>query len=205
MEPTSTDHTCVTLPPRPPAVMTTCRVTEPPEPTLHLTDVSDSHPVDSHPVCPSRPDLVWVTKPMLDPCTVIEADPVPARLPRREMLIPPVSTDHAWLTLPALPPAVITARRVPDAPCPTLHLTDVSDSHPVDSHPVCPIRPLLVCDTSPMLDPCTVIDAAPVPARFPRPLALNMPTSHDHPWVTLPSLDPAVSTTRPVPPPPCPI
>jgi len=171
---------------------------------MHLTDVSDSHPVDSHPVCPTRTLPVLCTVPMLDPCTVIEADPVPARFPRRDMLIPPVSTDHAWLTLPALPPAVITTRRAPDAPCPTLHLTDVSDSHPVDSHPVCPIRPLLVCDTSPMLDPCTVIDAAPVPARFCRRVALTPPPmSDDHACVTLPPRAPAVITTRLVPRPPC--
>jgi hypothetical protein len=43
-----------------------------------------------------------------------------------------------------------------------------------------------VCVTSPMLAPCTVTDADPVPARFCRRITLKAPTSTDHPCVTLP-------------------
>ena len=64
------------------AVITTRRVCDEPRPTMHLTDVSDSHSVPSHPVCPSLPMLVYATSPRPAPCTVIDADPVPARLPR---------------------------------------------------------------------------------------------------------------------------
>ena len=78
------------------------------------------------------------------------------------------SADHASLALPNRSPAVITTRRVPRAPCPTMHRTDVSDSHSVPSHPVCPSRPIAVYATSPRLAPCTVTDADPVPARLGR-------------------------------------
>ena len=105
---------------------------------------------------------VYVTSPMLDPCTVTDAEPVPARLPRRVMLSPATSADHPCVTLPPRSPVVITTRRVPRPPCPTMHRTDVSDSHSVASHPVCPSLTTPVYATSPMLDPCTVTDAEPV-------------------------------------------
>jgi hypothetical protein len=101
---------------------------------------------------------------MLDPCTVSIAEPVPAWLTRRNTRSPPMSTDHPWLALPSRCPAVITTRRVALAPCPTRHRTDVSDCHCVPSHPVCPWRIFAVYETIPMLDPCTIIDADPVPA-----------------------------------------
>jgi hypothetical protein len=53
---------------------------------------------------------------MLDPCTVIDADPVPAWFIRRILLSPAVSIDQACVTLPPRPPAVITTRRVSPAP-----------------------------------------------------------------------------------------
>ena len=89
----------------------------------------------------------------------------------------PASADHAWLALPDRSPAVITTRRVPRAPCPTMHRTDVSDSHSVPSHPVCPSRAIAVYATSPRLAPCTVTDADPVPARLYPRLTLTAPTS----------------------------
>merc|ERR1712091_27024 len=134
--PTSPDHACVTLPPRSPAVITTRRVPRPPSDTWHLTDVSDSHSVASHPVCPSRARPVYATSPMLAPCTVTDADPVPARFCRRITLKAPTSADHPCVTLPPpRSPTVITSRRVPRAPCVTMHLTDVSDSLPWISFP----------------------------------------------------------------------
>ena len=83
---------------------------------MHLTDVSDSHSVASHPVCPSRDRPEYDTSPMLDPCTVTDVDPVPPRLPLRTTLTDPRSTDHVWLPLPERSPTVITTRRVPLAP-----------------------------------------------------------------------------------------
>jgi len=106
---------------------------------------------------------VNATSPKLDPWTVTDADPVPARFDPSVTLILPESTEYIALPLPPCPPAVITARRVPWIPPPTRHRTDVSDSHSVPSHPVCPMRPSAVNATSPRPDPCTVTDADPVP------------------------------------------
>ena len=81
---------------------------------------------------------------MLDPCTVTDDDPVPARFCPRILLSPAMSADHACVTLPSQAPAVITTPRVPRAPCVTRHLTDVSDSQAVASQPVCATRALPV-------------------------------------------------------------
>jgi hypothetical protein len=200
----SADHSCVTLPPRAPAVITTRRDPPGPCPTRHRTDVSDSHTVPSHPVCPVRPRAVCATTPMLDPCTVIDADPAAARFTRRILLSLAVSRDQIWLTLPPRAPTVITTRRVPPDPCPTGHRTDVSDCHCVASHPVCPSLPLSVKATNPILDPCTVIDADPVPAWFTRSILLTDAVSTDQPCVKLPPRDATVITTRRDPAAPCP-
>ena len=138
--PTSTDHPCVLLPPRSPTVITTRRVPREPCVALHLTDVSDSHTVTSQPVCPPPRFIVCDTNPMPAPCTVIDAEPVLAQLTRRITLNAPTSTDHPCVLLPPTSFNVIIILRVPRAPCVTLHLTDVSDTHNVASHPVCPPR-----------------------------------------------------------------
>jgi hypothetical protein len=202
--PASTLQPCVALSPRPPTVITERRVPEAPWPTLHLTDVSDCQSVPSHPVCPVRPRTVYITIPMLDPCTVIDAEPVPARFPRRVLLILVVSTDQAFVTLPIRCPTVITDRRVPPAPCPSRHLTDVSEAQSVDSHPVVEYRARPVYVTMPMLAPCTVIDADPVPARFDPRMRITLSASTLHPRVALALRPPTVITTRRVPAAPCP-
>src|SRR6056300_729219 len=195
----SVDQPSDTLAPRSPAVITTRRVPRAPCPTMHLIDVSDSHSVASHPVCPSRALPVYATSPMLAPCSVTDAEPVPARLLRRAMLSPAMSVDQPSDTLAPRSPAVITTRRVPRAPCPTMHLIDVSDRKTVASHPVCPSRALPVYATSPMLAPCTVTDAEPVPARLLRRAMLSPAMSVDQPSDTLAPRSPAVITTRRVP------
>jgi hypothetical protein len=195
----STDHACVTLPPRAPAVITTRHVPRAPCVFRHLTDVSDSHAVASQPVCATRALPELLPRPKLDPCTVTDADPVPARFCPRIMLSPAMSADHARVTLPPRAPAVITTSRVPRAPCVTTHLTDVSDSHAVASQPVCATRVINVKLTRPMLVPCTVTDADPVPARFCPRILLSPTTSADHACVTLPPHAPAVITNRHVP------
>ena len=80
-----------------------------------------------------------------------------------------------------------------------MHLTDVSDSHSVPSHPVCPDRTIAVIPTSPRLDPCTVTDADPVPAAFPRCITLNIASRTEYASDMLPPRSPAVITTRRVP------
>jgi len=84
---------------------------------------------------------------------------------------------------------------VPRAPCPTRHLTDVSDSHSVDSHSVRPSLALLVYVTSPIFATWRVMDADPVPAWFTRRIELNDMESNDHACVILPPYSPAVITT----------
>ena len=135
-------------------------------PALHLTDVSDAHSVASHPVCPSRPRPVYAVLPMPAPCTVIDADTPAPRFAPCITLSPGTSVVHACVRLPDPSPAVTTARLDPCTPVPTLHLTDVSDTHSVASHPVCPSRPRPVYAVLPMLAPCTVIDADTSASRF---------------------------------------
>jgi len=200
----SADHAWLVLPLRDPNVMTIARLFLDPCPNLHLTDVSDSQLVPSHPVCPVRPLTVSHTIPMLLPCTVTDAEPVPARLDRRLRLSPLPSADHAWLVLPPLDRTEIATRRLSPDPCPTVHRTDVSDSQLVPLHPVYPIRPFSVSRTIPMLLPCTVTDAEPVPARFDCRVTLSPLPSADHVWLVLPPLDPTVMTKRRLSPDPCP-
>ena len=91
------------------------------------------------------------------------------------------SVDHDWRMLPSLRPTVLTIRRVPDVPDATWHLTDVSDSQAVASHPVCPSRALVDMPVdAPMPAPCTVIDAEPVEARFDTRMVLDGEPSIDH-------------------------
>jgi hypothetical protein len=166
-EPTSTDNPSLMLPYPSPAVNTIRLVLEAKCPALHRTDVSDSHSVPSHPVGPDRTIAVKTTSPRLDPCTVNDTVPVPALFPRRITLTEPTSTDNPSLMLPYRSPAVNTIRLVLEAKCPALHRTDVSDSHSVPSHSVCPDRTITVNATTPKLDPCTITDADPVTAWFP--------------------------------------
>jgi len=177
IDPKSTENACDMLPDRSPDVTVTRLVPPDPCPVRHLTDVSDSHSVPSHPVCPECAMAVNATSPRLDPCTVTDADPVPALFSRRITLIDPKSTENVCDRLPDRSPTVNTDRRVPRAPWLTMHLTDVSDSHSVASHPVCPSRTVAVNATSPSPAPCTVTDVEPVPALLARRTTLMLPTS----------------------------
>jgi len=81
---------------------------------------------------------------MLEPCSVTDVDPVLARLPLRTTLISTTFVDHACDRLPLRSSAVIISLLVPRPACPTRHLTEVSDSHSVDSHAVRPSRAFAV-------------------------------------------------------------
>ena len=185
-------------------VITKRRLPPTPCPAMHLTAVSDSQSVPSHPVCPPLAPVVSPPLPIPVPPSVTTNEPVPARLPLRTALTPGTSHDKPLLTVPPRPPAVITARRVPPAPWPVRHLTAVSDSQSVPSHPECPSRPLAVCLATPRPDPCTVIDAEPVPPPLARRTMLPTDTSSDTAIVKLPPLCPTVITARRVPRTPCP-
>ena len=181
-------------------VITKRRLLPTPCPAMHLTAVSDSQSVPSHPVCPPLAPVVSPPLPIPVPPSVTTNEPVPARLPLRTALTPGTSHDKPLLTVPPRPPAVITARRVPPAPWPVRHLTAVSDSQSVPSHPVCPARPLVEYFTTPRPDPCTVIDAEPVPPLLARRIRLSPGTSTDHAPLPLPPRCPTVITARRVPP-----
>jgi hypothetical protein len=68
-------------------------------------------------------------------------------------------------------------RRLPLKPCPDWHLTDVSASHVVRSHPEWLIITDEVCDPDPMLAPCIVMLAEPLAAPFVLRKTLAIPTS----------------------------
>ena len=175
----SVDQAWLLLPIRSPVVSATRRVPRDPAPTRHLTDVSESQSVPSHLVCPCLEPIEYDRKPMLDPCKVMDVDPVPARFIRRDTLTIPISYDQESLTLPGLLPTVIITRRVPREPCPIRHLTAVADSHSVPSHIVLPSRMRPVYVVSPMLDPCTVTETDPVPPAFIRLAMLSEGVSVD--------------------------
>ena len=155
------------LPDRSPAVITTRRVPQfPSRPIRHRTDVSDSHSVPSHPVVPDRTIDVYPACPRLPPCNVTDPDPVPPRFDFFCPLSVPASNDIPMLPVPNLLSSVATTRRVPFAPLPTRHRTDVSDSHSVPSHPVSPDRTIDVYPARASPAPRTVTDPDPVPPRL---------------------------------------
>ena len=127
-----------------PAVAETCLLPRVPWPIRHRRAVSASHSVDSQAVWPTRLDIVYVWIDKLLPWIVTLDEPVPARLLRLDTLRPPISTDHASVTLPDRDPAVTDTRRLPFTPCIIWHRTDVSVSQCVASHPECPARILCV-------------------------------------------------------------
>ena len=193
----SNENASDTVPNRPWKVIDARRVPDTPCPTLHLIDVSDTHSVASHPVCPSRPRPVYPAFPMLVPCTVIDADPTANRFNDDSTLSPIMSVDIDSVTLPDRSPAVITTRRVPDTPCPTLHLVDVSDSHSVASHPVCPSRICAVYRTLPMLLSLSIVKMdSPRAFWLHRCIPLMLRAFIDHASVILPVCCPAVSIVR---------
>ena len=79
----------------------------------HTNDNAEFQYVPSHPVCPDRTIAVTAVSPTPAPCTVTDADPVPARLYPSITLITPASIDITAVPLPDRSPAVIVPRRVP--------------------------------------------------------------------------------------------
>ena len=148
-----------------------------PSPVWHRADVSDSHVVRSHAVSPNRDPAVYVSRPMLAPCTVTLAEPVDAAFLLRIMLNRPTSVLYPCDRLPTRSPLVNNIRRLPLIPCPDWHLTAVSDSHVVRSQPVWLIITDEVCVPNPMLAPCIVMLAEPLAAPFVLLKTLAIPTS----------------------------
>ena len=132
------------------------------------------------------------------------ADPVAAWFAMCSPLACAESADIASVALPCRCPTVKAASVVPVSPYPTAHRTDVSDSHPLRSHALPPIRPDADDPASPMLDPATVTLIDPVAARFDLCRELAVPWSADSAWVALPCRRPAVRMVVSVPASRCP-
>ena len=92
-------------------------------------------------------------------------------------------------------PAVTTLRMLPRAPCPAWHLSEVSDSHPVASHAVCPILDFDDTTNRPKLAPCTVMLAKPVPPALVLPNVLSDAASVVKVFVTVDLNLPIVNCT----------
>ena len=129
-----------TVPTPDPAVTTAPTLPPDPDPTLHLTELSDTHPVPSHPVPPVPPPTLYDPVPRLPPLTVRLPCPVvpwfttPAPHPR------PAGTSYDPPPVIVLDriPAVTYVARLPPAPPPPPHLTELSDTQSVASHCVPP-------------------------------------------------------------------
>ena len=197
--PPSADTALVVLPCRSPAVTLTALVPPSPDPTPHRTDVSDSHPLLSHTLLPVRPETDAPATPIPPPTTVMLADPVAARFALRSPLARVESADIACVALPCRRPTVKAASFVPISPYPTAHRTDVSDSHPLLSHALPPVRPDADDPASPMLDPAKVTLIDPVAASFDMRRELTIPWSADRAELVLPCRRPPVRLAIRVP------
>ena len=104
---------------------------------------------------------MYVTRPILAPCTVTEVEPVCAWFDFVAELID-MSDVQTFVVDWMFSPAVMITLLVPRIPCPTRQLIDVADSHLVVSQDVRPILPPCEYDDIPRLLPCNVTIAVPV-------------------------------------------
>ena len=176
-----------------------------PCPILHRVDVSEAHTLISHALPPTLPIHDPAARPIPVPATVMLADPVAARFVPRTELDPPLSADTALVVLPCRSPAVIRTALVPPSPCPIWHRTDVSDSQPLLSQALQPVRPDADHPAPPIPAPATVMLTDPVAAWFAMCSPLACVESADMASVALPSRSPTVKAASLVPISPCPI
>lgn len=200
-----TEVLSVTLPTQPPTVMDIRRLPSPTRPDKHISHVSDSHLVASHPVGPTLAVTVCIQSPPLDPCKLTLVDPVDAKFMLCSTLSAPSATEYTTVKLPGLTPADTARRLLPIDPLPIWHRTDVSDSHEVPSHVECPPRPAPLLYASPNPLPRIVTLLAPVPAALARLNPLPTPNTNENPAVVLAVSPPVVTNTRRLPTAPCPV
>ncbi len=198
MLPPSIEYPSVMLPPRSPTVTTAAAVPRVPcPPVMHRTDVSDSHSVPSHPVCPPRPIAVSPTSPSPDPCTVTDADPVTAPLARTILVIVLASYDTCSDMMLRLAPIVMEAGNVlPVVTRVSLHARDVYDIHSLASQAVLP-NPA-ICVQLDFMKPCpsmvNVAFALIVTGWLDTYTCDNTARSYDKTSVRDPPLSPRVAT-----------
>jgi hypothetical protein len=102
----SINNASVTVPTRSPVVNIIRGGPRNPCDVRQRIDDSDHHSDASHAVSMIRIASVYVVRPKLVPCTVMLADPVPARFRRVGMLRLVRSIDHASVSVPTRPPVV---------------------------------------------------------------------------------------------------
>jgi hypothetical protein len=181
-----------------PNVATNFKVWDFPEGVLHKTEVPDVHPVLSHPVKEIRIILLYALMLLAQlPVTVSSWPPSLSRF--SAMLCPSEEIETASILRdidndPTRLPTVTTIPRVPKCSADNRQRTLVSDSHPVPSHPVCPLRPMAVKAASPRPAPCTVTDIDPDAALLARLVVLVSTASIDTAMLPVPSRSPAVMT-----------
>jgi len=136
-----------------PDVITTWRLPCDPRPTWHLSEVSDSHPVASHAVCPIRGFDDSTNTPRLAPCTVMLAEPVPPALALLNVLSDATSVVNTFVTVALILPVVnVTGARM-IAVDGALHCNEESDIHTVLSLVVSPKLTVLVYSINPKFTP----------------------------------------------------
>ena len=101
--------------------------------------------------------------------------------------------------LPAAWPTLTDTSLLEEIPCPTWHITLVSDPQAVRSQAVLPGRTAPLLPIAPMLAPYNVTLADPLPPLFDRPRTLADPMSAENGVETLPALLPTVKTARRLP------
>jgi len=112
---------------------------------LHRTDDAEFQTLASAPVNPTLKAKLKTAAANSKPNTVIDTREVIAKLGGNTEDNNEIAYDSEPDNEPRMRcPTVITSCCVPRDPYVTLHLTDVSDSQSVASHPVCPVRPLVV-------------------------------------------------------------
>ena len=190
--PASYDPSPVIVLDKSPAVTYVVTLPPTPDPARHTTTLSDSHNVPAHRESPNRTATLYDAVPRSPPLTVTLPCPLLATFP--EATVPASSKLKPSVTVPPASPAVTTTRTLPPRPDPTLHVTELSDTHPVPSHPVCPAPTPTLYPELPMSAPLTVRLPCPVVAWFDRPPNTNRPPSYVPASLTLPTTDPTLNT-----------
>lgn len=201
--PASTEYASDKLPTPAPTLRRTLQLPDTPCPFLHPTLVSDSQPVRSHPVPPTRTESECDASPKPPPTSVTLVDPLAAALSLLPKLIGPSSIESILDPVPTASPKLNDTRRLPTDPCPIKHPADESDTHIVASQAVRHVRPAPVHPDRPTLHPCTVTLSDPDDPAFQRLIVLAPTKSPENKPDALPLRIPELTLTRMLPAPDC--
>ena len=158
---------CVNVPTWFPAVTEILLVPRTPWLIKALTEVSDSQDVRSVEVWPIRMIKVYAACPKFAPCTVMLADPVPARFTRRRTLKEGMSCDIISVIVQATCRSIVNVIYfVPPTPAAVLHRIVLSATHSVTSQADPSMRCRGVGSKFPKLSPATVRLTEPVPGAL---------------------------------------